>query len=120
MGAFSWWRSRRENARIERLLVEVNAGRCLAADATAHEASGTRRGIPGVVECWDDIFQFKADSELTAPTEGWRVPKSQIAGVRDGDGPGELVITFRPPARFDAVVVTPLMHADKWRALAMG
>ncbi|MBC2907622.1 hypothetical protein [Streptomyces cupreus] len=118
MGIRRWWRYRRANAQIDLLADEVNSGRALVADATAYETSRDRTGIPGVVECWDDVFRFKANWELTVETEGWRISKSQIDSVHDSDKPGELVITFREPARFRAIVVTPLMHADKWREMA--
>lgn len=118
MGILRWWRDRRANAQIDWILDEVNSGRALVADATAHGTAEDRTEIPGVVECWGDIFQFKANWELTADAEGWRISKSRIDGVHEGDKPGELVITFRPPARFGAIVVTPLIHADKWRQLA--
>ncbi|MGW2208922.1 hypothetical protein [Streptomyces sp. NPDC001781] len=36
--------------------------------------------------------------------------------MQEGTAPGELVVTFDPPARFRAVVVTPVLHTDKWRA----
>ncbi|MEU3282740.1 hypothetical protein [Streptomyces antibioticus] len=73
--------------------------------------------ITGVVECWDDIFQFRSD-EAVFSDEGWRVKKAQIDQVRDGDHPGELTISFRPPSPFSYIAVKPRMHEDKWRALA--
>ncbi|MER7487389.1 hypothetical protein ABTY20_16055 [Streptomyces sp. NPDC126497] len=120
MGVRGWWHSRRANARIERIVDAVNSGRALVADATAYEASGTGQGVAGVLEVHDDHVHFKANSELTVPDGGRRTSRSRIAGVRDGDGPGELVITFHAPGPFRAVVVTPVMHGDKWRALAAG
>ncbi|MFD9540905.1 hypothetical protein [Streptomyces sp. NPDC060022] len=106
------------NARINRILGEINSGRALAADAIAHEMSGEQPEIPGVVECWGEVFQFIANRELATSAGGWCISTSQIERVWHGDEPGELVITFRPPARFRFIVVMPLMHEDKWRALS--
>ncbi|MDF6041559.1 hypothetical protein LRD69_05155 [Streptomyces sp. JH14] len=98
----------------------MNSGRALMADATALEASGARQDIPGVAEVCDDHVHFKSNSDLKAGASGWRISRSEIAGVRDGDGPGELVITFRTPGRFRAIEATPLIHVDKWRSLTTG
>ena len=117
VGIFAWWRDRRVSAQLDRLAEAVRSGTALIADATAYEAVGDQAAIPGVVECWDDILQFKANTELPSWTEGWRIPQSQIEDVRAGEQPGELVITFRTPTRFRAIAVTPLLHAEKWRGL---
>ncbi|MTE20096.1 hypothetical protein F0L17_13405 [Streptomyces sp. TRM43335] len=120
MGVRRWWRSRKASAQIERIVDAVNSGHALVADATAYEASGVRQGVAGVLEVYDDHVHFTANSELTAADGGWRTSRSQIAGVRDGDEPGELVIAFRTPGPFQTIVVTPFMHSDKWRTLAAG
>ncbi|WP_328888194.1 hypothetical protein [Streptomyces sp. NBC_00316] len=120
MGIRSWWRSRKANAQIDWIADAVNSGRALMADATALETSGARQGIAGVAEVCDDHVHFKSNSDLKAGASGWRISRSEIAGVTGGDEPGELVITFRTPGRFRAIVVTPLVHADKWRSLTTG
>ncbi|MFJ5534579.1 hypothetical protein [Streptomyces sp. NPDC093261] len=98
----------------------MNSGQALMADAMAVEASGARQEIAGVAEVCDDHLHFKSNSDLKARAKGWHIDRSEIAGVRDGGEPGEVVINFRTPGRFHAIVVTPVMHADKWRALATG
>ncbi|MEW1774120.1 hypothetical protein [Streptomyces sp. NPDC086777] len=120
MGLRSWWGSRRANAQIERIVDAVNSGQALMADATALEASGSHQEIAGVVEVCDVHLHFKSNADLKARADGWRIDRSDIAGVQDGDEPGEVVITFRTSERFHAIVVTPVMHADKWRSLATG
>lgn len=90
------------------------------ADATALEASGARQEIAGVAEVCDDHFHFKTNADLKARARGWRISLSEIADVRAGHETGELVITFRTPGCFQAIVVTPSMHTDKWRSLATG
>ncbi|PNV34669.1 hypothetical protein C1708_22050 [Streptomyces sp. DH-12] len=120
MAVRSWWSSRRANAQIDRFVAAVNSGRALVADATAYEAPEAPHGVAGVLEVHDDHVHFKANSELTASDGGWHTSRAQITEVRDGDEPGELVIAFRAPGPFQAVVVTPVMHADKWRTLVTG
>jgi hypothetical protein len=120
VGLRSWWCRRKANAQIEQIVDAVNAGRALMADATAFEASGTGQKIAGVVEVCDDHLHFKSDSDLKVRAAGWHISRSEIAEVRDGDEPREVMITFRTPGRFRAIAVTPVMHADKWRSLATG
>lgn len=120
VGLRSWWCSRKANAQIERIVDAVNSGQTLMADATALEASGVRQEIAGVAEVCDDHLHFRSNSDLKSRAAGWRIDRSEIAGVRDGEEPGDVVITFRTPGRFHAIVVTPVMHADKWRVLAAG
>lgn len=119
VGLRSWWHRRKPNDQIEQIVQAVNAGRALMADATAFEASGALQKIAGVAEVCDDHLHFKSDTELKARAAGWHISRSEIAAVRDGDDPGEVVITFCTPGRFRAIAVTPLMHADKWRSLAI-
>ncbi|MBT3152803.1 hypothetical protein HTV45_18315 [Streptomyces sp. CHD11] len=120
MGVRDWWIRRRAGARIERMVDAVNSGQVLVADATAYEAFGAGQGVAGVLEVHDDHVHFKANSEITAADGGRHTTRSRIAEVRAGDEPGELVIVFRAPAPFQAVVVTPFRHVDRWRALAAG
>ncbi|MFF3559701.1 hypothetical protein ACFYXS_06645 [Streptomyces sp. NPDC002574] len=117
MGLRTWWSGRKANAQIERILDAVNSGQSLMADATAVEASGARQAIAGVAEVYDDRLHFTSNADIEAGAKGWRIGLSEIAAVRDGAEPGELSITFRSPGRFHSIVVTPVMHADKWRAL---
>ncbi|MET7378296.1 hypothetical protein ABZT08_05600 [Streptomyces sp. NPDC005526] len=98
----------------------MNSGQVLVADATAFEATGTGGEIAGVVEVCDGHLHFKSNSDLKTRADGWRVDRSEIAGIRDGDSPGEVIITFHAPERFHGIVATPLMHADKWRSWASG
>ncbi|MFJ9760237.1 hypothetical protein [Streptomyces sp. NPDC101149] len=118
MGLRSWWCRRKANAQIERIVDAVNAGRALMADATAFEATGARQKIAGVAEVCADHLHFKSNSDLKARAAGWHISRSEIAGVRTGDKPDELMITFHAPGCFRAIAVTPVMHADRWRSLA--
>ncbi|MFE7394924.1 hypothetical protein [Streptomyces sp. NPDC057582] len=105
-----------QKAVIRQHLEEFEAGTRLFSAATAHTMFGLPPRISGSVECWDETFQFKPEGTFT-DEEAWRIPKTQIDGVRDGDEPGELMITFRPPSPFMAITVKPTMHEDEWRKL---
>ncbi|NEC04489.1 hypothetical protein [Streptomyces sp. SID7909] len=117
MGLRNWWIRRRANTQIERIVDAVRTGKALMADATALEASGVDEEIAGVVEVCDDHLHFKSNADLKTRADGWRIDKAGIEGVHDGNDPGEVVIAFRASERFHAIVVTPVMHADKWRSL---
>ncbi|MFD8808547.1 hypothetical protein [Streptomyces sp. NPDC059597] len=117
MGVLDWRRRRRANAAIDRIADAVGRGETLLADAIAYVRDGEPATIPGVAECCEEHFHFRADAEPAFGPGGWSVPRSLIGCVQEGAAPGELVVTFDPPAGFRAVVVTPVLHADKWRAL---
>ncbi|MEU4152413.1 hypothetical protein [Streptomyces sp. NPDC026659] len=117
MGVLDWRRRRRANAAIDRIADVVGTGDTLLADAIAYGREGEPTTIPGVAQCCDEHFHFRADAEPAFGAGGWFVPRSRIGCVQEGAAPGELVVTFDPPARFRAVVVTPVLHLDKWRAL---
>ncbi|WP_405935324.1 hypothetical protein OG338_00100 [Streptomyces sp. NBC_00726] len=98
----------------------MNSGQVLIADGTAREASGAGKETVGVVEVCDSHLHFKSNEDLKARACGWYIERSEIEGARDGHEPGEVVITFRTAERFHAIVVTPVMHPDKWRSLGAG
>ncbi|MEU6815226.1 hypothetical protein [Streptomyces sp. NPDC046860] len=117
MGVRDWRRRRRAKSAIDRITDAVGAGHTLLADAVAYGRDGEPAAIPGVAECCDEHFHFRADTEPAFGPGGWSVPRARIGCVQEGAAPGELVVTFDPPARFRAVVVTPVLHLDTWRAL---
>ncbi|MEU6241255.1 hypothetical protein [Streptomyces sp. NPDC047024] len=117
MGVLDWRRRRRANAAIDRIADAAGTGDTLLADAIAYGREGEPTAVPGVAQCCDEHFHFRADAEPAFGAGGWSVPRSRIGCVQEGAAPGELVVTFDPPDRFRAVVVTPVLHLDKWRAL---
>ncbi|MFI8340758.1 hypothetical protein ACIF8W_11840 [Streptomyces sp. NPDC085639] len=124
MGIFNRRRRQREaaedaewSARLDVVIAHAEAGRHFIAPATAHQMFASPPQIQGFAEYLDGVLSFKAQGALSS-AEAWKCQASQINAVRDGDSPGEIMITFHPGSPFLAIVVTPDRHEDKWRALS--
>ncbi|MFD9519697.1 hypothetical protein [Streptomyces sp. NPDC059979] len=120
MGIFNRRRLRREaerDARWDVMIANMEAGRHVIAEATAYQWFASPAQIQGTLEHFDEFLIFKPEWAVSS-AEGWRGAVSQIDAVRDGDSPGEIMITFHSSAPFMAIVVTPDRHEGTWRALS--
>ncbi|WP_406429235.1 hypothetical protein [Streptomyces sp. NBC_00147] len=103
---------------MESMLADMDAGRHVLAPATAHQMFAVPAQLDGTLEHFDDLLIFKREGSV-GNADAWWGKIAQVDAVRDGDSPGEIMITFHPGSPFVAIVVRPDRHEDTWRRLAL-